>query len=107
MKTYQEDGAGKHGTRAFWKSLTGIFKRWIDRERELASLRNAVGMMSEARRADAREWHDMAEALRESRAISRRLTIALEEIGGSVNLTATPQQWAEHLQREARKAIGA
>ena len=35
--------------------------------------RNAVGMMSEARRADAAEWHDMREMNREMRADALRL----------------------------------
>ena len=39
----------------------------------LVSLRNAVGMMSEARRADAAEYHDMRELNREMRADALRL----------------------------------
>ena len=62
MKTY-DTGAATHGTRPFFQSLKGIVKRFFDRERELISLRNAVGMMSEARRGDAREYHEMREAL--------------------------------------------
>lgn len=34
-----------------------------------------------------------------------RLVNALEDIAGTTNLTATPKQFADHLQREARKAL--
>lgn len=67
MKNY-EAGAGTHGGRPFLKSLKDVTKRFFDRERELMSLRSAVGMMSEARKSDAFEYHQMAEALREARA---------------------------------------
>jgi hypothetical protein len=67
MNTY-DDGAGTHGSARFWTSLRRLLRRWFDRERELVALRNAVGMMSEARRADAREYHDMVDALRRQRA---------------------------------------
>lgn len=72
MKTY-DTGAGTHGSRPFWKSLLSIFVRWIDRERELVSLRNAVGMMAEARRADAAEHNEIVELNREMRDDARRL----------------------------------
>jgi LPS O-antigen subunit length determinant protein (WzzB/FepE family) len=63
MKTYDADNRRlKSGT--FLRNLAAVFRRWIDRERELISLRNAVGMMSEARRNDAAEYHDMAMNLR-------------------------------------------
>lgn len=65
MKTY-DSGASTHGSRPAWRSLKQIARRWVDRERELISLRNAVGMMSEARRADAAEYHEMAAALRQA-----------------------------------------
>ncbi len=54
-------------------------RRWLDRERELVSLRNAVGMMSEARRADAAEYHDMFELNREARADALRLRWLAED----------------------------
>lgn len=66
MKTYDEGGSS-HGTMSTWRSLKGVLRRWVDRERELISLRNAVGMMSEARRADAAEYHEMVAALRSTR----------------------------------------
>lgn len=66
MKTY-DSGAATHGSDPFWRSFRRLFTRLIDRERELVSLRNAVGMMAEARRADAAEYHDMAEALKAAR----------------------------------------
>lgn len=72
MKTY-DAGAGTHGTNSAMKSLLQIAARWINRERELISLRNAVGMMSEARRADAYEYDQMCRALRKSQEDSRRL----------------------------------
>lgn len=67
MNTY-DTGASTHGKAPFWRSLRALFRRWLDRERELVALRNAVGMMSEARRADAREYHEMVDALRRQRA---------------------------------------
>jgi hypothetical protein len=62
IKTY-DAGARTHGSSPTWKSLRDLLRRWIDRERELISLRNAVGMLSEARRADAAEYAQMQEAL--------------------------------------------
>jgi hypothetical protein len=67
MKTY-DASAGTHGSRPFLKTVKDAIQRLFDRERELVSLRNVVGMMSEARRADAYEYHQMADALREARA---------------------------------------
>jgi hypothetical protein len=67
MNTY-DTGASTHGKAPLWRSLRALIRRWLDRERELVALRNAVGMMAEARRADAREYHDMVDALRQRRA---------------------------------------
>lgn len=78
MQTY-DAGARTHGNAPFLKSLRGIITRWLDRERELISLRNAVGMMSEARRADAAEYHAMAESNRELRADAMRLRWLCED----------------------------
>lgn len=72
MQTYDTD-ARRLNVGPFWKNLRAVLRRWLDRERELISLRNAVGMMSEARRADAAEWHDMRELNRELRADALRL----------------------------------
>lgn len=72
MRTYDTE-ARTHGAGPFWKSLRAVLRRWMDRERELVSLRNAVGMMSEARRADAAEYHEMRELNREMRADAVRL----------------------------------
>lgn len=63
MKTYDLKDAHR-GRASFWDNVREVLRRWLDRERELMALRNAVGMMSEARRADAAEWHAMAEARR-------------------------------------------
>lgn len=52
MNTYDTD-ARRLNVGTFWSNLRAVLRRWLDRERELVSLRNAVGMMSEARRADA------------------------------------------------------
>lgn len=71
MKTY-DTGARSHGTGPFWKSFRANLRRWIDREREIVCLRNAVGMMAEARRADANEYHEMLELNREMRADALR-----------------------------------
>jgi len=72
MNTYDTD-ASRLNVGTFWKNLRAVLRRWLDRERELVSLRNAVGMMSEARRADAAEWHDMRDMNREMRADALRL----------------------------------
>ena len=72
MQTYDTD-ARRLNVGTFWNNLRAVLRRWLDRERELVSLRNAVGMMSEARRADAAEWHDMRELNREMRADALRL----------------------------------
>lgn len=71
MRTY-DTKAGTHGTAPFWKSLKALLLRWLDREREIVSLRNAVGMMSEARRADAAEYHQMVDLNRGMREDARR-----------------------------------
>lgn len=78
MQTY-DTGASTFGAASFWRSLRETWKRWIDRERELVSLRNAVGMMSEARRADADEWHQMHDLNRELRADALRLRWLCED----------------------------
>ena len=72
MKTYDTD-ARRLNVGTFWGNLRAVLRRWLDRERELVSLRNAVGMMSEARRADAAEWQDMRDLNREMRADALRL----------------------------------
>lgn len=72
MKTY--DLKDPHSGRAsFWRNVREVLRRWLDRERELMALRNAVGMMSEARRADAAEYHDMVVLNRSMRDDARRL----------------------------------
>lgn len=71
MRTY-DNGARSHGGGGFLVSLKATVSRWLDRERELLSLRNAVGMMSEARRADAAEYEAMLEGGREVRADAQR-----------------------------------
>lgn len=72
MNTYDTD-TRRLNVGTFWGNLRAVLRRWLDRERELVSLRNAVGMMSEARRADAAEWHDMRDLKRELRADALRL----------------------------------
>lgn len=72
MNTYDTD-TRRLNVGTFWRNLRAVLRRWLDRERELVSLRNAVGMMSEARRADAAEWHDMRDLNRELRADALRL----------------------------------
>ena len=104
MKTY-DNGASTHGTRPFFQSAKGVITRFFNRERELISLRNAVGMMSEARRGDSSEYHEMREALLQMRERNARFLEALTQIAGSSNKTLTDQQWADHLQRMAQDAI--
>lgn len=87
MRTY-DSGAGTHGSHPFLKSLRGIISRWLDRERELVSLRNAVGMMSEARRADATEYHAMVASIRELRADAMRLRWLCEDHADQVTRDA-------------------
>lgn len=78
MQTYDTDNH-RLSYRTFWKNLCAVLRRWLDRERELISLRNAVGMMSEARRADAAEYHEMRELNREMRADAMRLRWLAED----------------------------
>ncbi len=78
MKTYDTD-TRRLNVGAFWSNLRAVLRRWLDRERELVSLRNAVGMMSEARRADAAEWQDMRDLNREMRADALRLRWLTED----------------------------
>lgn len=78
MNTY-DTAAGTHGIKPFWKALWANVRRWIDRERELVALRNAVGMMAEARRADAAEWHAMYDGSKEARADARRFRWLTED----------------------------
>lgn len=78
MKTY--DMKDRHfGRTSFLKNAREVLRRWLDRERELMALRNAVGMMSEARRADAAEYHDMVELNRSMRDDARRLRWLAED----------------------------
>ena len=78
MKTYDK-GASTFGKNHTLKSIKGLIKRWLDRERELISLRNAVGMMSEARRADAAEYHEMLDSNRRLRMDAARLRYLTED----------------------------
>ena len=78
MNTYDTD-ARRLNVGTFLGNLRAVLRRWLDRERELVSLRNAVGMMSEARRADAAEWHDMRDMNRELRADALRLRWLCED----------------------------
>lgn len=78
MRTYDTESS-RLNVGTYWKNLRAVLRRWLDRERELVSLRNAVGMMSEARRADAAEWHDMRDLNREMRADALRLRWLAED----------------------------
>lgn len=78
MNTYDTDNR-RLNVGTFWGNLRAVLRRWLDRERELVSLRNAVGMMSEARRADAAEWHDMRYMNHELRADAMRLRWLADE----------------------------
>lgn len=78
MNTYDTD-ARRLNVGTYWGNLRAVLRRWMDRERELVSLRNAVGMMSEARRADAAEWHDMRDLNHELRADALRLRWLAED----------------------------
>lgn len=78
MKTYDTQ-ARTHGQQSFWKALLARLRRAMDRERELISLRNAVGMMSEARRVDAAEYEEMVEGNRAAYADARRLRWLCED----------------------------
>ena len=78
MNTYDTD-TRRLNVGTFWRNLRAVLRRWLDRERELVSLRNAVGMMSEARRADAAEWHDMRDLNRDLRADALRLRWLAED----------------------------
>lgn len=78
MNTYDTDN-GRLNVGTFWRNLRAVLRRLVDRERELVSLRNAVGMMSEARRADATEWHEMRALNRELRADALRLRWLAED----------------------------
>ena len=78
MNTYDTD-ARRLNVGTYWGNLRAVLRRWLDRERELVSLRNTVGMMSEARRADAAEWHDMRDLNRELRADALRLRWLAED----------------------------
>lgn len=78
MQTYDTD-TRRLNVGTFWRNFRSVLRRWLDRERELVSLRNAVGMMSEARRADAAEWHDMRDLNREMRADALRLRWLAED----------------------------
>ena len=78
MNIYDTD-TSRLNVGTFLGNLRAMLRRWLDRERELVSLRNAVGMMSEARRADAAEWHDMRALNREMRADALRLRWLAED----------------------------
>jgi hypothetical protein len=78
MRTYDTD-ANRLNVGTFWCNLRAVMRRWMDRERELVSLRNAVGMMSEARRSDAAEYYEMCELNREIRDDALRLRWLAED----------------------------
>ena len=102
MKTY-DTAASTHGTRPFWQSLRALLRRWIDREREIVSLRNAVGMMSEARRADAAEYHDMAAANRKAFAENRKIREALGAM--LTHMGMDEDEWNKPTFDQARRAL--
>jgi hypothetical protein len=95
MNTYDTD-ARRLNVGTFWRNLRAVLRRWLDRERELVSLRNAVGMMSEARRGDAAEWHAMAEARRGDAAAM-----------GEMRADALRLRWltADHADPEVRERV--
>ena len=66
MKTY-DNSASTHGREFRWIDLRLRLRRWFDREREIVTLRNVVGMMAEARRSDAREYREIEEELSKAR----------------------------------------
>jgi acyl carrier protein phosphodiesterase len=77
MNTYGPKDYSTYAT-SFWQHLS----RWLDRERELICLRNVVGMMSEGRRADAKEYHEMQAAQTKLQAAlntSKQRVLELEE----------------------------
>lgn len=78
MKTYDTDPR-RLNVGTFWGNLRAVLRRWLNRERELLSLRNAVGMMSEARRCDAAEYHEMRELNQALRADALRLRWLAED----------------------------
>lgn len=61
MKTYDRDARFRWSFR--WRDLKYRLARWFDREKEITTLRNIAGMMAEARRSDASEYREMADAL--------------------------------------------
>lgn len=91
MRTYDQ-GARSHGTGFSWRHTRARLARWFDREREIITLRNVVGMISEARRGDAEEYEAMAAALRQAREIlGSRYQGRLTEVNGIGRLSDTPQ----------------
>lgn len=78
MKTYDTKKT-HYGRPFFWRNAREVLRRFFDRERELMALRNAVGMMAEARRADAAEYHDMVELNRSMRDDARRFRWLAED----------------------------
>jgi len=78
MNTYDTD-TRRLNAGTFLGNLRAVMRRWLNRERELVSLRNAVGMMAEARRSDAQEWHDMRNMNREMRVDALRFRWLTED----------------------------
>ena len=78
MNTYDTD-ARRLNAGTFLGNLRAVMRRWLNRERELVSLRNAVGMIAEARRSDAQEWHDMRNLNREMRLDALRFRLLTDE----------------------------
>lgn len=68
----------------FIKNMKEVFKRFIDREREFMSLRNMVGMMSEARQSDTIEYEQMRDLYRSMRDDALRFRFITEDHQDSV-----------------------
>lgn len=68
MNLYDK-GTGHTGSKGhtLWRAFWRLVFYWLHRERQLIMLRNTIGMLAEARRADAREYEDMEAALRDLR----------------------------------------
>ena len=102
MNTYDTDNRRLcRGT--FWRNLRDVLHRWLDRERELVSLRNAVGMMSEARRSDAAEYHEMLELNHEMLELNREML----ELNREARADAQRLRWLadDHADPDVRERV--
>ncbi|MGL4573979.1 MAG: hypothetical protein ACRCV9_04230 [Burkholderiaceae bacterium] len=74
----------------FWPELKRFLLGLFDRERQLMMLRNTVGMMSEARRADAREYEHIRQTNFRLLTLNERQAARIEALEAELERLSKP-----------------